>query len=560
MNTERSPLTVVTPPAPAAAASTPPDPTGPKHASAPLPNDVAVLQAMIRELLESLKQTQRDRDGLQQRLDLLLRKLYGPKAERFDPNQPWLLPEMAPDAADTPTPTPVATDRPTDPSVVPQQTPRKGHGRKPLPKDLPRKRVEHALAEAERLCPCCNTVCQKFGEDISEQLDYIPASLFVRQHARFKYACPKCHDHVTAAPVPIAIIDKGLPGPGLLAQITASKYADHLPLHRLERILGRYGIELSRSTMCDWMAHVAGMLRPVVDLMAVLVRQSKVIHTDATKMPFLDPTVKGKTLSGQLWDFVGDRDHPFDVFAFCRDHTATAIDAFLQANPYRGYLTADAHNLYDHLFADGSIIELGCWAHCRRNFYDAKESDPARAHVVLARIRQLYEVEAEARKQIADQELSGAAADAVRLQLRQEKALLEVTALRQWLEAEQPKLLPKSLMGQAIAYALRHWQALTRYLDDGFLAIDNNIAERTLRHIAIGRKNWLFAGSAKGAQTAATLFSVTSSCHRHGVDVFAYLHDILQRLAHDPQPAPELLRAWLPDRWWPPVAPATDST
>jgi len=550
MNTTHSPVVLV----PATTASTSDGP--------PLPNEVATLQAMIRELLESLKKSNHERDGLQQRLDVLLRKLYGPKAERFDPNQPWLLPEMAPDAAanDTPTPTPVATDRPTDPSIVPGQPPRKGHGRKPLPKDLPRRRVEHTLAEAERLCPCCNAVCQKFGEDISEQLDFIPASLFVRQHVRFKYACPKCHDHVTAARVPIAIIDKGLPGPGLLAQIGACKYADHLPLHRLERILGRYGIELSRSTMCDWMAHIAGMLRPVVDLMAILVRQSKAIHTDATKMPFLDPTVKGKTLSGQLWDFIGDRDYPFDVFAFCRDHTATAIDDFLQANHYRGYLTADAHNLYDHLFADGSIIELGCWAHCRRNFYDAKESDPARAHVVLARIRQLYEVETQARKQIADQELSGAAADAVRLRFRQEKALLEVTALRQWLEAEQPKVLPKSLMGQAIAYALRHWQALTRYLDDGFLAIDNNIAERTLRHIAIGRKNWLFAGSARGAQTAATLFSVTSSCHRHGVDVFAYLHDILQRLAHDPQPAHELLRDWLPDRWRPPVAAATDST
>jgi len=562
MNTERPLLTVALPQAPDAAASTPSDLTCPNHASAPLPNDVAVLQAMIRELLESLKQTQRDRDGLRQRLDLLLRKLYGPKAERFDPNQPWLLPEMAPDATpgNTPTASPVATDSATDPGADPEQPPRKGHGRKPLPKDLRRERVEHTLAEAQRLCPACNTVCQKFGEDVSEQLDYIPASLFVRQHVRFKYACPKCHDHVTAAPVPIAVIDKGLPGPGLLAQITAGKYADHLPLHRLERILGRYGIELSRSTMCDWMAHVAGMPQPVVDVMAVLVRQSKAIHTDATRMPFLDPTVKGKTLSGQLWAFVGDRDHPFDVFAFCRDHTATAIDAFLQANAYCGYLTADAHNLYDHLFADGSIIELGCWAHCRRNFYDAKESDPARAHVALARIRQLYEVETAARKQIADQELSGAAADAVRLRLRQEKALSEVTALRQWLEAEQPKVLPKSLMSRAIAYALRHWQALTRYLDDGFLAIDNNVAERALRHIAIGRKNWLFAGSARGARTAATLFTVTSSCHRHGVDVFAYLHDILQRLAHDPQPAPELLRAWLPDRWRPPVAAATDST
>jgi hypothetical protein len=179
---------------------------------------------------------------------------------------------------------------------------------------------------------------------------------------------------------------------------------------------------------------------------------------------------------------------------------------------------------------------------------------------VLARIGKLYAVEADARKQIAAGELSGAAADTLRLQLRQEKSQLEVTALRQWLEAEQAKVLPKSLIGQAIAYALRHWRALTRYLNDGFLDIDNNVAERALRHIAVGRKNWLFAGSARGAETAATLFSVTASCHRHGVDVFAYLHDILQRLARDPQPAPEVLRDWLPDRWQPPPKANTDSS
>jgi transposase len=554
MDTERSPSLPEHSADPAATAPQLHDPSCPNHASVPLPNDVATLQAMIRELLETLKKAKHDRDGLQQRLDLLLRKLYGQKAERFDPNQPWLLPEMAPDAANAD----AATDAPDDPETTDdkattKKTKVKGHGRQPLPKDLPRQRTEHTLPEAARICPCCGEVCPKFGEDVSEQLDYIPASLFVRQHVRFKYACSKCHDHVTVAHAPIAIVNKGLPGPGLLAQIVASKYADHLPLHRLERILGRHGITLARSTMCDWMAHVAGMLQPLVALMASLVRASKAIHTDATKMPFLDPKVPGKALSGQMWDFVGDRDHPFDVFAFCRDHSATAIDAFLQANRYRGYLNADAHNIYDHLFKGSSIIELGCWAHGRRNFYDAKESDPIRAHLVLAHIRQLYAVEAEARQQIAVQELSGAAADALRRQLRQEKALPELTALRQWLEAERPKVLPKSLMGQAIAYALRHWQALTRYVDDGFLDIDNNAAERTLRHIAVGRKNWLFAGSARGAETAATLFSVTSSCHRHGVDVFAYLQDILQRLAHDPQPPLELLRDWLPDRWKPPA-------
>jgi hypothetical protein len=357
---------------------------------------------------------------------------------------------------------------------------------------------------------------------------------------------------VVVAPPPPQVIAKGLPGPGLLAQIVASKYADHLPLHRLERILGRHGIELSRSTMCHWMAAVADLFRPLVDVMADLVRQSRMIHTDATKMPYLDPQASGRSLSGQMWTYYGDRDHPFNVFDFCADHSARGIDAFLRDKHYRGYLNADALNVYDHLFRRGEIIEVGCWAHCRRNFYEAKESDPARAHLVLAHIRQLYQVEKEAKQIIHERELHGPETDALRRQLRQERSLAVVTELRQWLLEETPKLLPKSPMGQAAAYALRHWQALTRYLDDGLLAIDNNVAELTLRHIAIGRKNWLFAGSQRGAHTAAILFSVTSTCHRHHVDAFAYVHDLLGRLAHDPQPAPEVLRAWLPDRWRPP--------
>lgn len=510
-----------------------------------LPAEPALLQQMIRELLAALQKSQHECDGLRHRLDQLLRRLYGPKAERFDPNQPWLFPEPAAEAA------------PAPPAVAPVVEPRRpgqrsGHGRKPLPADLPRRRLEHTLPEAQRLCPDCGAIGAKFGEESSEHLDYQPASLFVWQHVRCKYACPQCHDHVTMAPVPAAVIAKGLPGPGLLAQIAASKYADHLPLHRLERILGRHGIDLARSTMCAWMAQVADRLRPVVTLLADLVRQSKLLHTDATKLPYLDEAAPGRTVSGQRWVYVGDRDHPFQVFDFCRDHSAAGIDRFLRDRDYRGYLNADALNVYDHLFRSGTIVELGCWVHCRRHFYEAQDSDPARAHLVLARIRQLYEVEAEARKIVAERCLAGGDGDGLRRQLRQEKALPVVTALRQWLEAEQPHVLPKSPIGQAIAYALRHWQALVRYLDDGFLDIDNNVAELALRHIAIGRKNWLFAGSAQGAATAAILFSVTSSCHRHQIDAFAYLQDLLQRLACDPQPAPEVLRAWLPDRWRPP--------
>jgi transposase len=545
MNTERSNSTLNTSPTPVDDAT--------------LPSDVLTLQAMIRELLDALKKSQRECEGVQQRLDLLLRKLYGPKAERFDPNQPWLLPEMAPPNAATDD----AAEAPAEPAPSEEATdngkPRKRNGgRKKLPANLVRVRAEHTLSEVERLCPCCNEVCQKFGEEISEQLDFQPGNLFVRQHVRFKYSCRKCHDHVTTAHAPIAIINKGLPGPGLLAYITACKYADHLPLHRLERILARHDIELSRQTMCDWMAHVASMLHPLVDFMATLVRQSKALHTDATKMPYLDPEVKGRSLSGQMWAYIGDRTHAFDVFGFCPNHSAANIDAFLLANGYRGYLNADAHNVYDHLFKPGTIIELGCWTHARRKFFDAKDSDAARSAVAMAYIRQLYAIEAEARDLSATQKLDGAAADEVRFRLRQEKSLPVLTALKAWLDAEQPKVLPKSLIGLAIAYTLKNWQALERYTTDGFLDIDNNIAERALRQIAVGRKNWLFAGSAAGAETAATLFSIASSCHRHGVDVFAYLHDILQRLAHEPNPPPEQLRDWLPDRWKPP--PKTETS
>jgi transposase len=510
---------------------------------------------MIIELLDALKNERQEREGVQQRLDQLLRRLYGPKAERFDPNQPWLIPELAVAAEPAPPPAPERELKQTSARKPPQQ----GHGRKPLPKDLLRRRREHTLSEAERLCPCCGEVCQKFGEEISEQLDYIPAKPFVWEHVRFKYACPKCHDYVTTAPVPAAVIDKGLPGPGLLAQIVASKYADHLPLHRLERIFARHQIDLKRSTMCTWMARVATRLRPVVDLMAEWVRQSKMIHTDATKMPYLDESAAKRTLSGQMWVYYGDRDHPFNVFDFCRDHSASGIDAFLKDKNFHGYLNADALNVYDHLFRSGTMTEVGCWAHCRRKFYEAKESDPARSHLALSRIRLLYQVEEEAKQIIAAQELTGSEVDEVRRQLRQEKALPILSDFQKWLLEEEPKVLPKSPMAQAIAYALRHWQALTRYRDDGFLDIDNNLAEMTLRHIAIGRKNWLFAGSQAGGDTAAILFSVTSTCHRHRVDAFAYLHDLLQRLAHDPQPAPELLRSWLPDRWQPPPTESADS-
>ena len=530
-------------------------------ALSPLPDDVALLQQMIRELLQTLAQTQHERDGLQQRLHLLLRKLYGPKAERYDPNQPLLFPELAATTPSTAAPPESAvTEKVSSKSRRQPQGP--GHGRNPLPEDLPRRRAVQEVPAAQRLCPCCGDVQEPFGEDVSEQLDFVPSSLYVKQTVRLKYTCPKCHEGVTVAPKPAQPIDKGLPGSGLLAQIAVSKYADHLPLYRLERIFNRQGVELSRATMAGWMRELADRFRVVAQAMMTEVLAGRMLHTDATKMPFQDPLTKGRTRSGQMWVYVGDAAHPFDVFDFCDDHSGKRIRAVLEN--YRGYLNADAHNVYDALFRKPGqpILEVGCWAHARRYFFDARENDPVRAHEALAQIRRLYAIETQARASVAERKLSGAEAEAVFLVLRQQESLPIVTALGHWLEEQRPLVAPKSLIGQAIQYALNHWEALTRFLTKGFLAIDNNVAENALRTIALGRKNWLFAGSEEGARTAATLFTLTSSCRRHGVDAFAYLRDLIDHLTLDPTPSPELLRSLLPDRWRGPpteTSPASSS-
>ena len=534
-------------------------------AATPLPNDLAVLHNMIRELLDTLHKTQRERDGLRERIDLLVHKLYGKKSERFDPNQPFLFPDLNDSSSASPSDSSasLAPDQlPAEPNPEPSaaKPKRKGHGRKLLPENLRRERIVHELPEAERLCPCCGGVQQKFGEEISEQLDYIPASFFVNQHVRCKYACPKCHEGVAIAEAPPQPIDKGIPGPGLLAQIAVSKYADHIPLHRFERIALRHQVELARSTMCVWMRDLADLFRPAIDLMQSLVLQSKALHTDATNMPYQDLAAPGKISSGQMWTVIGDKGHAFNLFRFSSNHSGGLIKDTLAT--YEGFLSADAHNIYDSLFrkigraGDPAILEVGCWAHCRRNFYDARGNDAPRAHEALARIRRLYAIEAEAKEIIAERKLQGPDADAVVLALRQDKSRLDAAAIRQWLEREAPLVLPKSLIGQAIQYALNHWLALTRFLDHGFLAIDNNVSENALRAIALGRKNWLFAGNLQGGHTAATMFSLTSSCRRHRVDEFAYLRQLTIHLSGTPHPDAATLRDWLPDRWQPQPAPA----
>jgi hypothetical protein len=254
-----------------------------------------------------------------------------------------------------------------------------------------------------------------------------------------------------------------------------------------------------------------------------------------------------RTRSGRLWVYVGDRDHPHTVYDYTATKARDGPAAILQ--DYRGFLQADAANVFDGIYLPGGIVEVGCWAHARRYFHDARDSDAARAAEALARIREFYAIESEARDTIARDKMGDAEADALRRKLRQERTTPQLAAFAAWLDGQWPAVLPKSPMGQAIAYSRRHWTALTRFTEHGFLNIDNNASERALRAVAVGRKNWLFAGSDAGGQTAAVLYTLTQTCRRHGIDPFAYLRDVLTRLPTSSSNDPAALAALVPHRW-----------
>jgi len=503
---------------------------------APLPDDPTLLKAMLAELLATLRQRDQELEHIRHRLDLLLRRLYGPRAEKFDPAQPSLFDDVPPQ---TPALPPVA---PAPAAEAP--APQRGHGRRRLPDSLPRLRFEHTLSPTECACPACGTTRTRIAEDSSEQLDYKPAALFVVEHIRHVYACPRCQGQLVTAPRPDAAIDRGLPGAGLLAHIAVSKYLDHLPLHRLERIFGRHGLELPRSTTCGWMAQLAELVRPAYELMRREVLGSRVVQTDDTIVPVQDKS-REHCRQARAWVYLGDQAHPFTVFDYTPDRSRDGPAQFL--GNYQGFLQADAYAGYDQLFAAGKVVEVGCWAHARRKFYDHKDAAPELAHEALARIAQLYAVEKQARERGLD-------ADAVRA-LRQQQSLPLLTALRQWLLERQPELLPKNPLRGAIDYCLNQWAALTRFTEEGWLSIDNNAAERALRGVAVGRKNWLFAGSDAGGRTAAVLFSLTASCHQAGVDAFAWLRALIVRFSAGPVTEAEL-RELLPDRWHAALPPA----
>lgn len=407
-------------------------------------------------------------------------------------------------------------------------------GRQALPRHLKRERIVHDLADSEKHCADCRQDLRPIGEESSERYEYVPAQLTVIEDVRKKYACDCTVKTATKPPQPI---EKSTAGASLLAQVIVAKCADHLPLHRQEKIFERHGADISRKTMCGWLAQSADLLKPLYASAKEILFQSKVIGTDDTGVKVLDAKLPFAR-TGRIWPYCGDQDHPVILYDYTATRQRAGPEEFLKG--YRGYLQADAYGGYDAFFKDPArgLIEVGCWAHARRYFHKALESDQARMGPALLLIAQLYRVEKQARGLVAEE----------RLRLRQMQSRPILDKLHGYLEEIQLEMLPKSPEGRAARYTLKNWEALTRYAEDGDLEIDNNATERAIRGVAVGRNNWIFFGSDYGGKTAAVLRSFVASCQRAEIDPFAWLKDVLSRIADHPITRLDEL---LPHNWKP---------
>jgi transposase len=519
--------------------------TGRMTAIDELPNDVAALKQVIaeqqgvihrvREEAARRLEVERERHAaeLKAAIAALLRRYYGPRSETFDPRQLLLFGQRI---DQLPLDTASIAEESGEPLVTRRIKRRDKHGRQQLPDCLERIEIEHDLDD--KACPACGCERCRIGQEVSEQLEYFPASFKVLKHIRHKYACAKCdqegyNPNIATAEKPAQPIDKGMPGPSLLAYVAVSKLGDHLPLYRLERIFERQKVHIARSTMCAWMRCAGELVVPLVELMAERVRQSQVIHTDDTPVPIQSPGQK-QCRKGRIWCYLGDEANPYTVYDYTPNRQRDGPAKWLAG--YEGYLQADAYGGYDGVFHTQNVTEVACWAHARRKFYDAQDSDEERATQMLALVGQLYQIERESK------ELS----DALRLAVRQERSVPVLAKINTWLDAEGEVVLPRSPMATAITYAQNQWQALTTYTTRGFLNIDNNASERALKRVAIGRKNWLFAGNDAAAENHARLWSLIASCERHGVDPQRYLTSVLAKIGTTPS---EELAQFLPDAW-----------
>jgi transposase len=503
------------------------DATSRPHDTVHLPADLATCHQMLRELLGTVAELRSTIDKQQAHIEYLVRMTFGRRSERVE--GPTLFDGLL-DREPAPAPAP--------PEPPPQEVAgkkRAGHGRRKRP-DLPRECEVLDLTEAEKACPCCGDLRIAIGSDVTERMDYRPASLFIHAIERPTYICRRCEHQghniqAAQAPLPPAPLPRCTVGPGFLAYVIVSKSVDHLPLYRLESILDRLGCAVSRATLCDQMMACAQLLTPFYRLMCARVRSSFALHTDDSPVRLLNPR-----RTAYAWTYVGDLANPYTVFELTAGHQQEFPEKFLAG--YRGFIHADGYAGYNPLYAAGAT-HVGCWMHVRRNFFEAKGSDPARAHEAIARIRLLYAVESDAKAK----HLTGADLAAY----RQEHAGPILQAFADWLAQEVPWALPKSKIGEALLYAANQWPTLDRYVQDGRLSIDNGPAEQVIRPLAVGRRNGLHIAGDGGLHSAAVLVSVAASAKRHGINPWLYVKHLLTASAE--RPAGADLSDLLPDAW-----------
>jgi transposase len=500
-----------------------------------LPDPDALDPQALKPLVLAQKSELDSRETEIESLKLLILKLkrmrFGPRAEKFDRDIQQLelrLEDLeANQAATDPLPTPLAT-------VASGETRRKP-ARRPLPAELPRE--TETIAPRQKACPDCGGTLRMLGEDVSETLEYVPARFKVIRTVRPKLSCACC-SRVVQEPAPDRPIDRGLAGPGLLAHVLVAKYSDHLPLYRQAGIYQREGVELDRSTLADWVGGASRVLAPLVDALKRYVLSADKLHGDDVPVPVLEPG-NGKTKTGRLWTYVrddrpaGSETAPAVWFAYSPDRKGEHPAKHL--NNYKGILQADGYAGFNQLYEKGAIVEAACWAHVRRKFHDLYQAHRSPiAKEALERIAQLYGIEKDIRGR------SPAERRAVRNQ--RSRPLLE--SMQAWLKTTLAKLSQKSDVAAAILYALGRWNALILYCDDGRVEVDNNAAERALRAVALGRKNYLFAGSDTGGERAAAIYSLIGSAKLHGIDPEAYLTSVMRRIADHPINRIEELLPW----------------
>jgi transposase len=478
-----------------------------------LPDDPATLKAML--LAERARA-----DRLAQLLKEMQRHRFGRRAESLPLDQLELgLEEVQQEDANE-----AATAEASDPQRRTAAATRRRAIRGALPAHLPR--IETVVDVADKACPCCGGGLHRIGEDVAERLDVVPASLRVLVVRRPKYGCRSCEAVVIQAPAPARLIEGGIPTEAMVAQVLVAKYADHLPLYRQAQIYARQGVTLDRSTLADWVGRAAFLLRPVHERLMAELETSGKLFADETTAPVLDPG-RGRAKTGQLWAYARDDrpwcgdDPPGVVFVYAPDRKAERPIAHLEG--FSGVLQTDGYGGYRALAERGSVRLAFCWAHVRRRFYELAAAGPAPiASEALARIAALYQVEAEIRGRPAD----------ARLSERRVRTRPLVEDFEPWLRARLGEISQKSRLAEAIRYALSRWEGLTRFIDDGRIEIDSNVVERSIRPIALNRKNALFAGSDGGAEHWAVIASIIETAKLNGVAPHAYLADVMARIVN----------------------------